>query len=316
MSGAAEKTHKTFEIVGTGAVVYDTIMVTGNYPEEDTKQAASKTIVQGGGPCANALVACRKLGAEVSFFGVTGDDAYGQYLVEDFSRYGVNTDRLLIRKGHVSFHSFIILARRNERGTRTILFNRGDAPALKPEELDRQLITDAKVLHLDGNQLEASVAAAQIAAEAGVKVSLDAGGAYPGIGKLLPYVDFLIPAEDFVKKFTGIQDPHKGAEELYRRFSPEFVIVTQGPEGGFAYDGKRHTPYPPYDAVVVDSNGAGDVFHGAFITGYIKGMDMMQAANFASAVSALKCTGVGARQSIPGFEETIQYMRRSGYNGL
>ncbi len=305
-----------FDIVGLGAAVHDTIIVTDTYPKEDTKQAASKTIIQGGGPTATALVACSKLGLSTAYIGSVGDDEYGRFIQDDFDRYGVDTSGILVREGCASLHAFVILAKNKDRGTRTILFNRGNAPAPSISEVDPEIIRKAKVLHLDGNQLDISIHAAVTARAAGVKVSMDAGGAYPGVERLLPLIDFLIPAEEFALKFTGLSDPHKAAEELYKRFNPEFVIVTRGPAGGFAYNGKEHIPYPPYDAVVVDSNGAGDVFHGAFITGYVKGMDMMQAANFASAVSALKCTGIGARKSVPSYEEAIKFLKRSGYNGI
>ena len=133
---------------------------------------------------------------------------------------------------------------------------------------------------------------------------------------LLPFVDFLIPSEEFALKFTGLTDAGKAAEELYHSYKPEFVIITQGSKGGFIYDGKTFTDYPAYKVDAVDSNGAGDVFHGAFVAAYVKGMNTVQSAYFASAVSALKCTKVGARLGVPGYDETIQFLRRNGYNEL
>ena len=71
--------------------------------------------------------------------------------------------------------------------------------------------------------------------------------------------------------------------------------------------------YPIYPAVVVDSNGSGDVFHGAFAAGISKGFDFLKCCHFSSAVSGLKCTGVGARESVPDFETTKKYLKENGY---
>ena len=83
--------------------------------------------------------------------------------------------------------------------------------------------------------------------------------------------------------------------------------------GGVYYDGKELRTYPIYPAKVVDSNGAGDVFHGAFAAGLMKGFDPYKCCHFASAVSGLKCTGVGARESVPCFEQVKEYMEENGY---
>jgi len=302
------------DVVGIGATVYDTVMVTEKFPEEDTKQQAVKTIIQGGGPCATALVACSKLGVSAEYLGTIGNDDFGKYMLDDFKRYGVGTENIIVKDGCISFHSFVLL--NNSKSTRTIVWNKGTVPAPLETEININSVKNAKVLHLDGHQLDAAIYAAKIAKENNVKVSLDAGGVYPGIERLLPFVDFLIPSEEFALKFTGLTDAGKAAEELYHSYKPEFVIITQGSKGGFIYDGKTFTDYPAYKVDAVDSNGAGDVFHGAFVAAYVKGMNTVQSAYFASAVSALKCTKVGARLGVPGYDETIQFLRRNGYNEL
>ena len=94
---------------------------------------------------------------------------------------------------------------------------------------------------------------------------------------------------------------------------PEVVVITQGKKGGILYDGTKTVPYPIYPAEVVDSNGSGDVFHGAFAAAVIKGYDYLKCCHFSSAVSALKCMGVGARESTPDFSTTKNYLKENGY---
>ena len=105
----------------------------------------------------------------------------------------------------------------------------------------------------------------------------------------------------------------KAAKKLFELYNPEVVVITKGKEGGIIFDGKDLISYPIYPAVVVDSNGSGDVFHGAFASAVVRGYTPIQCCHFSSCVSALKCMGVGARESVPSFEATIEYLRRNGY---
>lgn len=300
------------DIVGIGSTVYDTLMVTNGFPPEDTKMQTEKTVIQGGGPCATALVAASKLGVSSEYMGTVGNDTYGTFMLEDLKKYGVETDNTIVKNDYISFHSFVILNTYNS--SRTCVWNKGTIPALQPGEINHSAIKCAKVLHLDGHQLDAAIDAAAIAKENNVKVSLDAGGLYPGIERLLPYVDFLIPSEEFAMKITGQADVKKAALELFSKYKPEFVLITQGSKGGIIFRNNEYTEYQSFKVDAVDTNGAGDVFHGAFVAGYVKGMDVLKAAHFASAVAALKCTKVGARQGVPTYEDTIKFLREKGYN--
>jgi sulfofructose kinase len=300
------------EIVGIGASVYDTLMVTEGFPVEDTKLQAINTMLQGGGPCATALVAASVLGVSSEYMGILSNDTYGTFMLNDFKKYGVGTENIIIKEGYISSHSFVILNTRNS--SRTCIWNKGTVPEFQPSDINVNAIKKAKVLHLDGHNLEAAIQAATIARENGVKVSLDAGGVYPGIDRLLSLVDFLIPSEEFAKKITGESDVAKAASILFYKYKPEFLIITQGPRGGFIYNRKEYMRYRSFNVNAIDSNGAGDVFHGAFIAGYVKGMNVIKAANFASAVAALKCTQVGARRSVPTYEDAIDFLRRNGHN--
>ena len=142
-----------------------------------------------------------------------------------------------------------------------------------------------------------------------MKVSLDAGGTYPGIEQLLPFVDFLIPSEEFALKITGQRDAQSAARSLMSQYRPQFVAVTQGSRGGFLYDGSEFSRYACYPVDVIDSCGAGDVFHGAFLAAWIRGgMKPIDCCRFASAVSALKCTHFGARDGIPSYERTMAFL--------
>ncbi|NMA08936.1 MAG: hypothetical protein GX929_07485 [Clostridiales bacterium] len=299
------------DVIGIGAAVYDTLMLTASFPIEDTKIRATQTLIQGGGPCTTALNACAKLGVSAAYIGSVGDDHAGDFIAEDLRRWGVDTTYLYRKPGCISFHSFVIL--NQSASTRTCVANAGTAPQPQPCEVPADAIRAAKVLHLDGNSLDAAVCAARIAKAAGVKVSLDAGSPYPGIETLLPFVDWLIPSEEFVRQITGQNDTERGAKMLWAEYHPQSLIVTQGAHGGFIRTDDGVVRYPAFPVEVIDTCGAGDVFHGAYIVGRVRGMDELKASTFASAVSALKCTGFGARESTPTLLKVSQFLKARGF---
>ena len=299
------------KIAGIGANVCDTLYNIPSYPKEDTKMRAAGSKLSGGGPVATGLVAAQKLGVQTAYIGVLSDDSGGVYLKNDFIKYGVNTDFSEVKSGFRSFNSVLWLC--EDSGTRTCVFDKGNLPALELNDSQKKAIAAADILMVDGNELSAATEAAKIARENGVKVLYDCGGLYEGVQKLLALTDIMIPSEEFALGITGCDNAEDAAYELFKTYNPEVVVITQGKRGGILYDGKTVTPYPIYPANVIDSNGSGDVFHGAFAAGIIKGYDYLKCCHFASAVSAIKCMGIGARESVPDFEAAKKFLKENGY---
>ena len=301
------------KVVGIGAAVFDVLMATDAFPKEDTKLQAHDTKFQCGGPCATGLVAMSKLGEPVCYMGTVGDDMYGGFITSELTRYGVDVSCVESVPG-LSFHSFVLI-----NGTsRTCIWNRGKAAQPTEKNVDLEVLKNAKFLHLDGNQLECAIYAATKAREFGVTVSLDAGGTYPGIERLLPLVDVLIPSEEFSLKITGCATAVEAAKVLQEKYNPKILVITQGSKGGFIWQDGQEVRYPAFPVKAIDSNGAGDTFHGAFVAAQLKGMNVYDSFCFASATSALKSTRFGAQEGIPGYEEVLEFMNnheRVIYNG-
>ena len=299
------------KIVGIGACVFDTLYNIPSYPKEDTKMRATASKPAGGGPVATGLVAAQKLGEQSSFIGVLSDDNGGVFLKKDFEKYGVGTDLIEVKSGYRSFASVLWLSA--DTTARTCVFDKGDLPALVLNDAQVEAIKNAELLMVDGNEMDAAVEAAKIARANGTKVLYDCGGLYEGVERLLALTDIMIPSEEFSIGHTGAKTAEEAAKKLYDTYHPDVVVVTQGKKGGIIYDGKETVSYPIYPAVVVDSNGSGDVFHGAFAAAVCKGYGYLKCCHFSSAVSGLKCTGVGARESVPTFETVKEYMKENGY---
>lgn len=298
-------------IVGIGACVFDTLYRIPSYPAEDTKMRAAFSKNAGGGPVATGLVAAAKLGAEASYIGVLSADSGGEFLMRDFEKYGVDTSLIEVKEGYRSFASVLWLC--EDSATRTCVFDKGDLPPLVLGDAQKKAIAEAALLMVDGNELEAAVEAASIARASKRPVLYDCGGLYAGVERLLALTDIMIPSEEFALGHTGASSAEEAAERLYDTYAPRVVVITQGKRGGILYDGERLLSYPIYPATVLDSNGSGDVFHGAFAAGVTRGFDFEKCCHFASAVSALKCMGVGARESVPDLDTVKRYMKENGY---
>lgn len=300
------------KIVGIGANVFDTLYNIPTYPKEDTKMRATASKTAGGGPVATGLVAAQKLGVVTAYIGVLSDDNGGKFLKEDFEKYGVETKYIDVKSGYRSFASVLWLCA--DTTARTCVFDKGDLPPLVLNDIQKQAIKDAQLLMVDGNEMDAAVEAAILARENGVKVLYDCGGLYNGVERLLKHTDIMIPSEEFALAHTGCETAEAAAKKLYEAYSPEIIVITQGKRGGILFNGETVISYPIYPADVVDSNGSGDVFHGAFAAAVIKGYDYEKCCHFSSAVSAIKCTGVGARESVPDFNTVKNYLKENGYD--
>ena len=298
------------QVVGIGSTVYDTLMVVDGFPQEDTKMQGVETKVQGGGPCATALVAAQKLGVTTAYMGSIGDDPFGTFMMDDLKKWNVNTDYVKVIPDTVSFHAVVVLNQKT--ASRTCVWNKGTVAAPTAEDLNEEVIKNAKVLHLDGHMLDAAIYAAKKCKEWGVKVSHDAGGTYPGIEKLMEYVDWLIPSEEFALKMTGAATAEEAAQKLNETYHPELVVLTPGVKGGILLDEKGMRHYDSYKVEVKDSNGCGDTFHGAFVAGKIHGLSNDDACKYASAAAAIKCTRLGARYGMANDQECRAFLKERG----
>ena len=294
------------QIVGIGANVQDTIYRLDTYPQQDTKQKAVSITQCGGGPCTTGLVAAAKLGATCAYIGNVSADATGEFLVKDLASYGVDISMTNAIPNTEGFRSCIWLA--DDQASRTCVFDRGNVPGTILGDQEIVAIQDAQLLMVDGNDLEAAISAAMIARKSGTTVLYDAGGLYPGVEKLLEQTDILIPSEEFACKHTAKSSPEDAATALFQKYQPKVVVVTQGKEGGTLFDGNRLIQYPAFPVDAVDTNGSGDVFHGAFAFALTKGWDYLRCCVFSSAVSALKCTQIGARKSIPDYDAVREFL--------
>ncbi len=294
------------KVIGIGACVLDTIIEMSSYPIEDVKKRANNVFVNGGGPVSNALVCISKLGIETEYIGLLSNDTNGKFLIQDFQKYHVKTEHIKLVDNTSAFTSFIVLAK--DKSTRTCVFDKGNVPD-DPSLLDLSIIKDASILHLDGNYLNIAIKGAQIAKENNVLVSLDAGSKYPNIESLLPYVDIFIASEEFARAITNLEDVEQAIKKMQKEYHPQVLVITEGKKGGCYIKDNEVKRYKAYEIDCVDTNGAGDTFHGAFLAAYIEGKSLEESIQFASATSAIKCMKAGVRNALPNKKAVEDFLK-------
>ena len=179
---------------------------------------------------------------------------------------------------------------------------------LKKEEVDLSPFSGARVLHLDGLMIEASIEAARQAKARGLKVVLDAGTMRDGSLELVSQIDVLIASARFAAPLVGEDSPAEKALEALSRFGPKEIVITLGSKGSVGWNRGELVAQSAFPVEVVDTTGAGDVYHGAYIYGLLRGWDMRKCMRFASATSALKCRAIGARAGIPTLDEVTRFL--------
>ena len=291
----------TVDIVGICSPVMDLLVNVAKIPDKEGATRANEIFHQGGGNCASAMAAAARLGAKVGVLAKVGGDATGDFVIRDFQYNGVDTSRIL-RGAPDTSSSYCICVSETEKGTRKFIIRPNNVGRILPDELDFDYLKSAKILHLEGSADPASFAGAKFAKEHGITVSIDAAYFSDGTVSILPYVDIFISSEYFYKDMfpddNGPGSYRKNFEKIME-MGPSVVWVTLGERGCVGLvDGVLHE-LPSYKVPVVDTTGAGDDFHGAYVAVMLEGLSHVECARHASAVSAIKCTFVGGRTGLP-----------------
>jgi len=291
------------ECVGLGFHCVDLLLRIKDMPsfKEHRHSRVLNFDMQGGGPVSTGLVAMAKLGAQVGYMGNVGDDHWGTVILNEYKKYGVDTSHIVIEKGTTS-PCVVVLVEVNT-GERVFMILPSNLPSPKIVEVEKEYVLNSKMVFLAGGG-HAMVETAKMAKEAGIPVLVDGLAA----GDLEGLVDIAICGEEHAYAVTHSNDPLKAVEKLSKD-GYRIVGITLGSKGSIFKTEGKIVRQEAFKVKVVDTTGAGDVFHGAFAYGLIQGWDIQKTAEFASAVSALKCTKLGGRAGIPTLEEVLTFIK-------
>jgi sugar/nucleoside kinase (ribokinase family) len=291
-----------FDVVGVGVNAVDHLCTVGVFPVFNTKTELAGYECQPGGQVATALVALQRWGCRSAYVGTFGDGQAGELSRRSLVDEGIDVAAARTRDGTSNQLAFILVDAAS--GERTILMHRPSALTLRPDELDRAVVTAGRVLHLDGYDLDAALQAATWARAAGIPVVVDVDALVAGVERLLQLTDAVIVSLEFARHVTGAREPEAALDKLAAETRAPLIAITLGAEGVIARaSGAPPLRVPAFVVPVVDTTGAGDIFHAGFIYGLLNGWELERTLRFANATAGLKCTRRGGRPGIPTVSE-------------
>jgi sulfofructose kinase len=284
----------------------DVTMVTDVMPSGDEKAVAKDFAVSFGGNAVTAAFACAKLGHAPDLLTTMSDDWLGQMFWDMARKYDVT---LFPRKVARSSLSFVL----PQGGKRAILRAR-DSNHLRPfMKLD---VGTYDALHLDGHQADAALYYARACREKGVLTSLDGGAVRVNSDEVLHFIDVAVVAENFCAQMK--LTPVETLAYLKSR-GVKIAGVTEGELGMLWIDEEGHISRLPALKVprekVIDTSGAGDVFHGAYVASYLSNPKArwIDHFDFARAASAFKVQRLGNEAGLPAREDIAEMQRLYAY---
>lgn len=290
------------KVLCLGQAAYDITLPIDHYPVENKKVRIPSRVECGGGSSSNCAYLLSKWGLNTYFAGVVGSDYYGSKIKEEFMQGNVNTKYLQTSDEYGTTASYIIA--NTTVGSRTILTNRDPNIKMFPTEIKEKF----DFLLFDGYEKDIALQLINDNPDS-IKI-LDAGSMKEATVELGHLVDYLVCSKDFAEEFTGMKVDYENISSLitiYNTLKKEFqnkIVITLESKGCFTYDnGYKLVPSIPMKAV--DSTGAGDIYHGAFMYCIAKNYDLVKTMIISNIAGALSVTKIGGRYSIPSLEEVM-----------
>lgn len=294
----------TVDVAGLGECSVDTTVQVAGFPRPDTKVPASSIVERPGGQIATAMRALARLGWSARYAGSVGDDGGGTLVLDALRSDGVACETCRVMPGVPTRRAVILVDASS--GTRTVLEFR-DHRLNRPPGSVPEVVTGARVLLVDGTDLDAAVRAARLARAGGIRVVVDVDEAVAEPGALLAEADVVMTSQRCAEAAGGASGAAGGARELAERYpQAAMVCVTLGDAGCLARCGNEEVYCPAFRVPCVDTTGAGDVFRAGFIAAWLctpDGGALHGLLRYANAAAALSCRAVGAQGGLPTHAE-------------
>jgi len=286
-----------------GHTYIDVTLISDHIPTGDQKDVARDYAVSFGGNALTAAFCCARLGIPPDLLTSLADDWLGRMFLDMAAKYQVSVHGRKVQRSSLSF----VMPKGD---TRAILRARDDHYLHPFPPLN---LAGCRALHLDGHMADAAIHYAKACREAGILTSLDGGGIRVNTMELLSFIDVAVVSERFCEQLAM---PPASVLELLKQKGCKIGGITQGARGILWYDEKGHVQTMPALSVpareIVDTNGAGDVFHGAYVYSYLARpkLSWEQHFRFARAASAHAIRFLGNEARLPTFADVETAERR------
>lgn len=236
-----------------------------------------------------AIAQAAHLGCDAHVLSVVGDDPDGRVIRRTLRAFGAKTGRLLLSPESETTVAVVLVAKRG--GERRFIVPDRRALERGVADFDLRPIRPGCVLMVDGHFPDQALRAVRRARKLGATVVGDFNRPSPAVRRLLPFVDFPIVPREFVDHFAD-GDPRRAIRELAERYGGN-PIITLGAEGGLHWEAGTAKRYRAERVRVLDTTGAGDVFHGAFATALSREATVRDAIALGVRAASLCCTALG-----------------------
>ncbi|VAW70000.1 Ribokinase [hydrothermal vent metagenome] len=256
-----------------------------------------------GGSAANTIIATSYFGGKSFYSCKVANDELGDFYVADLQAAGVDSNVGDGRKDGITGKCLVMVTPDAERTMNTFL---GITETFSVDELHQSAIIDSEYLYMEGYLVtsstgrHAAIEARKIAEENGVKTALTFSDPAmvqffkDGLKEMIgDKVDLLFCNDAEAMSWSGSDDLAQAIESL-KQVARTFAI-TLGAKGALLFDGERMIEISPHDVQAVDTNGAGDMFAGAFLYGITHGHSFYEAGNIASLAAARVVSQFGPR---------------------
>ena len=265
-----------------------------------------------GGSAANTIHGLASLGVRTAFIGKVGDDEMGRFFAEDFKKAGCDP-KLLIGKTDTGVATTFITPD-SERTFATYL---GSAAELTPDDLSEEMFKGYEVFHIEGYLVQNHALirrAVELAKSSGCTVSLDLAS-YNVVEANLDFltslighgIDIVFANEEEIKAFTG-HEPELGLEKLSGMAG--IAVVKVGSKGAMVKRGVEKVHVPAYQATVIDTTGAGDLFASGFLYGFVHGLSLAKSAEYGALLASTVISTMGARIAEPEWNRLKEVIGR------
>jgi len=292
------------DIVGVGENSVDLVYRVPHPAGVGDKVRASHCRRLLGGQVATTLCTCSALGLRTRYVGTFGNDEHGRLIRAELEQRGIDTTFSSVRYAP-NRHAVILVD--EQTGERTVVWQRDQALAVRPEQVTGDAIGGARLLHLDNVDEDAALVAARLGRAAGMIVTTDIDRVTAATPELIAAATFPILAERVPHALTGEADPEQALRAMRTRHEG-MVCVTLGTRGSMLLVGDQLYQVPAFRVDAVDTTGAGDVFRGAMMFSLLRGDAPEVMLRFASAAAAVACTREGAIAGIPTLEEILRLL--------
>jgi len=307
------------DVVCVGILVADIIASPVDaIPAAGQVKLTDRFLLNVGGCAANTAVDLSRLGKRVKVLGKVGDDLFGDFIVRDLQRSGVDSSGLSRSAKHPTSGTFILNVEGQDR--RYIHYFGANAD-FSFADIDCAALDGGRVVYLGGYLLmpqfgiedllrlfqeakkRSMLTVLDVVVPSGVTVSQD------DVKKMLRYTDLFLPNDDEAFALTGQKDVFEQAARL-GSMNPECtIVITQGSRGALVRHKDEVVQSGIYLMNSVDGSGAGDAFDAGFITGLLEGWPVEETLQFASAVGASCTRSLGCTAGVFNFQEAIRFVK-------